>query len=73
MQDELIYFGHRAPAVLSVRPGLTGLWAVSGRSDIDYDERVELEYAYATGWTILGDLVIMLRTLPAVVRGHGAY
>jgi lipopolysaccharide/colanic/teichoic acid biosynthesis glycosyltransferase len=73
MQDELIYFGHRAPAVLSVRPGLTGLWAVSGRSDIDYDERVELEYRYATGWSILGDIAIVLRTLPAVIRGHGAY
>jgi exopolysaccharide production protein ExoY len=73
MQEELVYFGHRAPAVLSVRPGLTGLWAVSGRSDIDYDERVELEYAYATGWSIIGDVDILLRTLPAVVRGHGAY
>jgi exopolysaccharide production protein ExoY len=73
MADELAYFGERAHAVLSVRPGLTGLWAVSGRSNVSYDERVELEYRYATGWTLGGDVAILLRTLPAVVRGHGAY
>jgi len=73
IEDELRYFGKRADDVLSVRPGLTGLWAVSGRSDVSYDERVELEHRYATGWTVVGDFVILLRTIPAVMRGHGAY
>lgn len=73
MQDELRYFGELAEEVLSVRPGLTGRWAVSGRSEISYDERVQLEYEYATTWTPLGDIGILLRTVPAVFRGHGAY
>jgi exopolysaccharide production protein ExoY len=73
MEDELRYFGYRTADVLSVRPGLTGLWAVSGRSEVTYEERVELEYEYAVGWSFLGDLSILLRTLPAIVRGHGAF
>jgi exopolysaccharide production protein ExoY len=73
MEDELRYFGRLAEPVLSVRPGLTGRWAVSGRSEISYEERVQLEYEYATTWTPLGDVGILLRTVPAVFRGHGAY
>lgn len=73
MDDELRYFGALAGTVLSVRPGLTGKWAVSGRSEISYEERVQLEYEYATTWTPLGDIGIILRTVPAVFRGHGAY
>jgi lipopolysaccharide/colanic/teichoic acid biosynthesis glycosyltransferase len=46
---------------------------VSGRSEISYEERVQLEYEYATTWTPLGDVGILLRTVPAVFRGHGAY
>ena len=73
MEDELRYFGTLAEPVLSVRPGLTGRWAVSGRSEISYEERVQLEYEYATTWTPLGDVGILLRTVPAVFRGHGSY
>jgi exopolysaccharide production protein ExoY len=73
MEDELRYFGDLADAVLAVRPGLTGRWAVSGRSEVSYAERVELEYDYATTWSPLGDIGILLRTIPAVFRGHGAY
>ena len=71
--EEIAYFGERAPEILSVRPGLTGLWAVSGRSEISYDERVLLEYRYVTAWSLGLDVRILLATLPAVVRGHGAY
>jgi len=73
MDDELRYFGSLAEPVLSVRPGLTGKWAVSGRSEVSYEERVQLEYEYATSWSPLGDIGIILRTVPAVFRGHGAY
>lgn len=72
-RDELVHFGERADQILEVRPGLTGLWAVSGRSDLSYAERAELESRYAIGWTPLLDIKILLKTLPAVVRGHGAY
>jgi exopolysaccharide production protein ExoY len=71
--DEIRIFGEHAASVLSVRPGLTGLWAVSGRSDISYEDRVELEHRYVAEWSMWLDLRIMARTIPAVARGHGAY
>jgi len=73
VREELPRFGELAPAILSVKPGLTGLWAVSGRSDVGYDERARLEHRYVTGWSFGLDLRILARTIPVVVRGHGAY
>lgn len=72
-KEETAYFGEHADQILSVRPGLTGLWAVSGRNDISYRERAELEYRYAVDWSLRLDLTILLRTIPAVLHGHGAY
>jgi exopolysaccharide production protein ExoY len=72
-RDEMPYFGERVRQILSVRPGLTGLWAVSGRSNVSYEERIELELRYAVGWSLWMDAKILLRTIPAVLRGHGAY
>jgi exopolysaccharide production protein ExoY len=72
-RDELAYFGERAAQIVEVRPGLTGLWAVSGRSEISYEERVALEYRYVVEWSVGMDASILLRTIPAVLRGHGAY
>ena len=73
MEDELVYSGERRDEILALRPGLTGLWAVSGRSDIDYEQRAELEHRYVRTWGIGRDLSILLKTIPAVFRGHGAY
>jgi lipopolysaccharide/colanic/teichoic acid biosynthesis glycosyltransferase len=73
VRDEVPRFGANAPTVLSVKPGLTGLWAVSGRNDVSQDERSRLEFRYVTQWSLLLDLRILLRTIPAVVRGRGAY
>jgi exopolysaccharide production protein ExoY len=73
LQDEVTLFGERARQILSIRPGLTGLWAVSGRSSVAYEERIELEFRYAVGWSLWMDAKILLSTIPAVVRGHGAY
>ncbi|HXF35619.1 MAG TPA: sugar transferase [Actinomycetota bacterium] len=73
VRGELERFGNLAPTILSVKPGLTGLWAVSGRSDVSYEDRAVLEYRYVATWSFLMDLRILARTLPAVVRGHGAY
>ena len=70
--DEASYFGSDLPLVLSVRPGLTGLWAVSGRSELAYRERAALEASYVRNWSLLSDLSIMTRTIPAVVRRRGA-
>jgi lipopolysaccharide/colanic/teichoic acid biosynthesis glycosyltransferase len=54
---------------LDLRPGLTGLWQVSGRSSIAFDEMVRLDYLYVTNWSLFGDLRLLLRTIPVVFRG----
>jgi len=59
--------------LLTVRPGITGLWQVSGRSDITYEERVRLDMYYIRNWSILLDLHLLLRTIPAVLSRRGAY
>jgi exopolysaccharide biosynthesis polyprenyl glycosylphosphotransferase len=58
---------------LLVKPGLTGLWQVSGRSDLPWDEAVRLDLEYVDNWSTSLDLSILLRTASAVVRGTGAY
>ncbi|MCI0395203.1 MAG: sugar transferase, partial [Chloroflexi bacterium] len=56
-----------------VRPGITGLWQVSGRSDVSYEERVRLDMHYIRNWTIWLDIYLIMRTIPAVLKGRGAY
>jgi len=58
---------------LSVKPGMTGLWQVSGRSDLGFVEMVSLDIDYIENWSLLGDVVLLLRTPLAVVTGRGAY
>lgn len=58
---------------LGVRPGMTGLWQVSGRSNLSWEEAEQLDIDYAYNWSLLGDLQILARTLPAVISGAGAY
>ena len=59
--------------LLTVLPGITGLWQVSGRSDISYDERVRLDMYYVRNWSIWLDLQLLFQTIPAVLKGRGAY
>ncbi|KUL29326.1 sugar transferase [Actinoplanes awajinensis] len=58
---------------LAVKPGMTGLWQVSGRSDLSWEEAVRLDLRYVENWSLSLDLVILLRTMTAVVRSSGAY
>jgi exopolysaccharide biosynthesis polyprenyl glycosylphosphotransferase len=58
---------------LEITPGLTGLWQVSGRSDLSFDEMVKLDLYYAENWSLLFDLKIILLTIPAVLSARGAY
>ena len=58
---------------LKVKPGLTGLWQVSGRSTVGFDEMVKLDLYYIGHWNLMLDLKIMARTVPAMVKGEGAY
>jgi exopolysaccharide biosynthesis polyprenyl glycosylphosphotransferase len=56
-----------------VLPGMTGLWQVSGRSELDFDELVRLDFLYLERWSVFLDLTILLRTVPAVFRARGAW
>ena len=58
---------------LLVKPGITGLWQVSGRSDLSWEESVRLDLYYVENWSFLQDLLIIWRTVKAVLRSHGAY
>ncbi|GFJ80496.1 sugar transferase [Phytohabitans houttuyneae] len=58
---------------LAVKPGMTGLWQVSGRSDLPWEEAVRLDLRYVENWSLSFDLVIMARTVSAVARSAGAY
>ncbi len=58
---------------LEILPGLTGLWQVSGRSDISFDEMVLLDIYYGENWSLGTDLRILMRTVPQVLFGDGAY
>jgi exopolysaccharide biosynthesis polyprenyl glycosylphosphotransferase len=56
-----------------VLPGMTGLWQISGRSELDFDELVRLDFLYLERWSVFLDLSIILKTIPAVVRARGAW
>jgi len=65
-------YGETAPEVLSVKPGITGLWQVSGRSLLSYEDRVRLDLEYVRTRSLRGDVGIMLRTIPAILSMRGA-
>ena len=70
---EVAGYGDHMRRRLVVRPGITGLWQVSGRSDLSWDEAERLDLRYVENWSLALDLQILWRTLSAVTRGSGAY
>ncbi len=72
-QPEVEKYGVYGERLLSVMPGLTGLWQVSGRSNTTYDERIQLDMQYISSWSIWLDIKILFKTIPAVAKGDGAY
>ncbi len=70
---EVAKYGHHFTLYQKVRPGLTGLWQVSGRNDTTYAERVALDCYYVRNWSVWLDLVIICRTVRVVLLGKGAY
>jgi exopolysaccharide biosynthesis polyprenyl glycosylphosphotransferase len=70
---EVGHFGADMHRRFVVKPGLTGLWQVSGRSNLSYDESVRIDIHYVEHWSLLLDLMILWRTVGAVLRGDGAY
>jgi lipopolysaccharide/colanic/teichoic acid biosynthesis glycosyltransferase len=70
---ELEKYGKWGMNLLTIPPGITGLWQVSGRADLSYEERVQLDMSYIRNYTIWLDLQILWRTIPAVLQCRGAY
>ncbi|WP_306256563.1 sugar transferase [Pararhizobium sp. IMCC21322] len=73
VSDELEKYGAAAQYYLSTRPGLTGLWQISGRNDVSYGRRVELDQIYVKNWSFQSDLVIIIKTIPVVCLAKGSY
>ena len=73
VQDEIARYGRDIGAYTSTRPGITGLWQVSGRSDVDYTQRVQLDARYVITWSLIGDFLILLATIKVVFSRAGSY
>jgi exopolysaccharide biosynthesis polyprenyl glycosylphosphotransferase len=71
--DEVAKYADHVRRRLVVKPGLTGLWQVNGRSDLSWDESVRLDLRYAENWSFALDLQILWKTISALVKGAGAY
>ena len=71
--EELEKYGDAAELYLCARPGITGLWQVSGRSNLSYDQRIELDSAYVQNWSMGQDSKILLKTIPSVLSAVGSY
>lgn len=72
VQEEVVRYAEDIVHYAAMRPGITGLWQVSGRSDVDYDQRVQLDSKYAREWTFLGDVTILLKTVKVVALRTGS-
>ncbi len=70
---ELARYGASLPFYLAVKPGLTGLWQVSGRSDVSYEQRVAMDVQYAQSQSLMGDVFIALKTARVLLRDRSAY
>jgi len=70
--DDVELYRERDLRRLIAKPGMTGLWQVAGRSDLSWNASIELDLLYVENWSFVGDLVILARTLQAVLRGGGA-
>jgi Undecaprenyl-phosphate galactose phosphotransferase WbaP len=73
IEAEVPKYGHYYKLFASVKPGMSGLWQVSGRSDTDYDERVALDVYYIQSWSLWLDMYILFKTVRVAVGGDGAY
>ena len=72
-RDEISKYGDYADYVLSVTPGLSGMWQVSGRSETSYEDRISLDTYYIQNWSVWLDIWILIKTVWVVLKGKGAY
>ena len=73
LAEEVAQYDATARQRLLVKPGLTCIWQVSGRANIDFEKWVEMDLDYISTWSLRTDLWLMLRTVPAILRGTGAH
>ncbi len=73
LPSEVEHYDDFAMRRLAIKPGVTCLWQISGRSNLSFDDWMHLDNRYIDTWTPLGDLAILAKTVPAVVRGEGAH
>jgi exopolysaccharide biosynthesis polyprenyl glycosylphosphotransferase len=73
LPEEAARYADHVRRRLVVKPGLTGMWQVNGRSNLSWDETVRLDLRYVENWSFALDLQILWKTLPAIFRGSGAY
>ncbi|MBT0565366.1 sugar transferase [Williamsia sp. CHRR-6] len=73
LREEVETYDHVVTRRMLVKPGITGLWQVSGRSDLSWEESVRLDLSYVENWSIMSDVIILWRTARAVVSSDGAY
>jgi len=73
LPDEVAAYEEWHKKRLAVSPGITGMWQVSGRSDLPFDEMVWLDFAYVDSWSLWLDFSILVQTVPAVLSRRGAY
>ena len=73
VRGEVVHYGSQFTEYTRMRPGITGLWQVSGRSDVSYKARVQLDVQYVNEWSFAKDVMILCKTVPAVLRSKGSY
>jgi lipopolysaccharide/colanic/teichoic acid biosynthesis glycosyltransferase len=73
LRREVANYNGEVKRRMLIKPGVTGLWQVSGRSDLSWDESVRLDLSYVDNWSMAGDLMIIAKTLKAVLASDGAY
>ena len=73
LPEEVAHYDDHALRRLTVKPGVTCLWQVSGRCELSFEQWMALDNAYIDSWTPLGDFAIIAQTIPAVIRGVGAH
>ncbi len=73
LESEVALYEEDAYRRLLVKPGITGLWQVSGRSDLSWEESIRLDLYYVENWSVVADLMILVRTVRAVFAKEGAY
>ena len=73
VDEEVHHYGSYISYYLTLTPGMTGLWQVSGRTDTTYQERVRLDVWYCKNWTLWNDVVVLIKTCKTLINRHGAY